>query len=324
MPVFAWPLMALGFIGRHGTVAIALSRLLGCALPFLSATMRPFLDEAVLTMLTLSFLRIGFQALGTEFKAPWTLIAAVAGAMFLLPAAVLWVGDAFGLHENHPDIYLALFIALAVPPITAVPIFAALLRLPGAVALAFMIIAMVATPFAATLHANHFFSEAQLPFDGVTIGLRLAGFLLGAAALAAIIQRLVGRPWLLRWQSQMDGVNVLVLFLFAVAVMDGVGPAIINHPLLILGLLVATFALALGQMGLMRIALFFLDGQKAMAIAMATGLRNMGLMVAALGMSIPEVTWLWFAIGQFPIFFMPWLIQHVRARRGIEPATQQE
>ncbi|MGD1886260.1 MAG: hypothetical protein ACFB01_03880 [Cohaesibacteraceae bacterium] len=90
----------------------------------------------------------------------------------------------------------------------------------------------------------------------------------------------------------------------------------ISTPGLVLGLLVATFLLALGQMVLMRAALWFIDGAKATSIAMATGLRNMGLMVAALGMAIPDTTWLWFAVGQFPIFMMPWIVERIRAVRN--------
>ena len=320
MPLLLAPIHALAFLGRHGTLAIALSLLVGMALPFLAATMRPFLDEAILVLLTLAFLRIGFRALGTEFRTPLPVTLAVLFALFALPALVLWIGQITGLSETNSDLYLALFIALAVPPVTAVPIFAGLLRLPGAIALAFLILAMVATPFAATLHARMFFPPGALPFDGLTIGLRLAGFLLGAAALAAIIQKLAGLDRLERWRAPLDGINVLAMFLFAVAVMDGVGPAIVQTPGLVALLFIATFALALGQIGLMRIALFFMESQKALAIAMATGLRNMGLMVAALGMAIPDITWLWFAIGQFPIFFMPWLIE--LARRGRQSTMQ--
>lgn len=315
MRLFLAPIHALAFLGRHGTLAIALSLLVGMALPFLAATMRPLLDEAILVLLTLAFLRIGFQALGTEFKNPLRVAVAVLFALFALPALALWLGQIIGFNESNPDLYLALFIALAVPPVTAVPIFAGLLRLPGAIALAFLILAMIATPFAATLHARLFFPPDALPFDGLTIGLRLAGFLLGAATLAAIIQKLAGQQRLERWRAPLDGINVLAMFLFAVAVMDGVGPALLRTPGLVALLFIATFALALGQIGLMRLALSFMESQKALAIAMATGLRNMGLMVAALGMAIPDTTWLWFAIGQFPIFFMPWLIELARRNR---------
>lgn len=133
-------LAPLTFLGRHGTLAIALSLLVGAALPFLSATMRPFLDEAILTLLTLAFLRIGFRAVGREFRAPLPVIIATIIAMLIMPGLAFWIAQAIGFDQSHPDLYLALFIALAVPPITAVPIFASLLRLPGAIALAFLIL----------------------------------------------------------------------------------------------------------------------------------------------------------------------------------------
>jgi BASS family bile acid:Na+ symporter len=314
-------LTPLTFLGRHGTLAIALSLLVGTALPFLSAIMRPFLDEAILTLLTLAFLRIGFRAVGREFKSPLPVIIATIIAMLVMPALAFWIAQAFGFDEAHPELYLALFIALAVPPITAVPVFASLLRLPGAIALAFLILCMAATPFIATLHARLFFSAEALPFDGVTIGLRLAGFMAGAIILAAIIKRLIGQDLLERNQTTLDGINVLVMLVFAIAVMDGFGPAILASPGLVASLFVATFALASAQMAVMRIALFFLPADQAMSIAFATGLRNMGLMVAAFGLVIPETTWLWFAVGQFPIYFMPWFIELARRSRQSSQLT---
>lgn len=321
MRLLMLPLSFLAFLGRHGTLAIALSLLIGTALPFLAASLRPFLDEAILMLLTLAFLRIGFRALGDEFKTPFPVIISVIIALLVLPALALWLGRVTGLQENHPGFYLALFIALAVPPITAVPIFASLLRLPGPIALAFLIVAMAATPFVATLHARLFFTPEALPFDGLTIGLRLAGFLIGAGIVAAIIQRIVGLERLARNNQYLGGLNVLVMLVFAIAVMDGFGPAMLTSPGLVAIIFVAVFALALAQMALMRSALWFLPADKATSIAMATGLRNMGLMVAALGMSLPETTWLWFAIGQFPIYFMPWFIELARKVRNPAPAS---
>ncbi|MFK7793461.1 MAG: sodium:proton symporter [Devosiaceae bacterium] len=321
MLVLNAPLRLLTFLGRHGTLAIALSLLVGMALPFLSATIRPLLDEAILTLLTLAFLRIGFRALGAEFKRPLPVLVAMILAMLAIPAAVFTVAQALNLHITQPGLYLALFIALAVPPITAVPIFASLLRLPGAIALAFLILCMAVTPFIASLHVRWFFTENALPFDGLTIGLRLAGFMAGAAVLAIIIKRVLGNDRIERNRTTFDGINVLAMLVFAIAVMDGFGPAILNTPWLVLGLFVATFGLAIMQMAVMRGALFFIPADQANSIAFATGLRNMGLMVAALGLSIPETTWLWFAVGQFPIYFMPWFIELIRRKRQSTEVT---
>ncbi|MBV6656244.1 MAG: sodium:proton symporter [Devosiaceae bacterium] len=314
MNALALPIHWLAFIGRHGTVAVAVSLIIGTCLLFLSASFRPWLNEAVLLLLTLAFLRIGFRALGSELKRPWAVLAAVGFAMLVVPALVFQGARLLDLQQSQPDFYLALFIALAVPPVAAVPIFASLLRLPGAVALTFLILCIIATPFAATAHALVFFEPDALPFDGVAIGLRLAGFLAAAALLAFLIEKIATVERLDRHRAPLDGLNVLGMFVFAVAVMDGVGPALLQTPALVLGLLAATFALAIGQIALMRVLLWFMEGSRALAVAMATGLRNMGLMVASLGVALPETTWLWFAIGQFPIFFMPWMLELFRRK----------
>ncbi len=324
MLILAYPLRFFAFLGRHGTLAIALSLLVGTALPFLSSTIRPLLDEAILTLLTLAFLRIGFRALGQEFRTPLPVLLAMLVAMLILPALVFWAARSAGLDQTHPGLYLALFIALAVPPITAVPIFASLLKLPGAIALAFLIACMVATPFVATLYAKLFFAPGSLPIDGVEIGMRLAVFMALAAMIAIIIRTVVGKERLERNRTTFDGINVLAMLVFAIAVMDGFGAALLQTPGLVASLFVATFTLALVQMAAMRGALFFLPAEQANSLAFAAGLRNMGLMVAALGLSIPETTWLWFAVGQFPIYFMPWFIELARNRRksteGASPA----
>jgi BASS family bile acid:Na+ symporter len=37
----------------------------------------------------------------------------------------------------------------------------------------------------------------------------------------------------------------------------------------------------------------------------------MGLMVAAAGGAVPELTWLYFAVAQFPIYTLPYLLKPV-------------
>jgi BASS family bile acid:Na+ symporter len=46
----------------------------------------------------------------------------------------------------------------------------------------------------------------------------------------------------------------------------------------------------------------------AFALAMMSGQRNMGLMFAATGGAVPELTWLYFAVSQFPIYLSPLML----------------
>jgi hypothetical protein len=44
--------------------------------------------------------------------------------------------------------------------------------------------------------------------------------------------------------------------------------------------------------------------------------RNMGLMLAALGGALPELTWLYFALSQFPIYLSPQMLKPFLRRPG--------
>ncbi len=42
--------------------------------------------------------------------------------------------------------------------------------------------------------------------------------------------------------------------------------------------------------------------------------RNMGLMLAGVDGALPGLTWLYFALAQFPIYLLPWLLGGIAAR----------
>ena len=49
-------------------------------------------------------------------------------------------------------------------------------------------------------------------------------------------------------------------------------------------------------------------------LGLAAGNRNMGLMLAAAGAAVPDLTWLYFAIAQFPIYLMPAMLKPLARR----------
>jgi BASS family bile acid:Na+ symporter len=50
------------------------------------------------------------------------------------------------------------------------------------------------------------------------------------------------------------------------------------------------------------------------ALGLAADSRNMGLMLAAAGSSVPDLTWLYFALAQFPIYLLPQMLKPVARR----------
>ncbi len=49
-------------------------------------------------------------------------------------------------------------------------------------------------------------------------------------------------------------------------------------------------------------------------VGYGAGQRNMGMIVAALGAGVPPSTFLFFALAQFPIYLMPWILSSFAAR----------
>ena len=138
--------------------------------------------------------------------------------------------------------------------------------------------------------------------------------LAGAALFAALVRRIKGQDWVEQQKERIDGMSVIALFVFAVALMDGVAVNILNRPLLVLGLTALAFALALGLIALTYALMLRAGRSAALALGFAVGSRNMGLMLAAAGGAVPEITWLYFAVAQFPVYLLPTLLMPLARR----------
>jgi len=87
--------------------------------------------------------------------------------------------------------------------------------------------------------------------------------------------------------------------------MDGVTGRAVREPLLVGALTLIAFAIAIG-MYVLTTLLFGREGlKKSLALGFSSAHRNMGVMVAAAGSGLPELTWIYFAVAQFPIYLLP-------------------
>jgi len=104
---------------------------------------------------------------------------------------------------------------------------------------------------------------------------------------------------------------------------DGVVLKIFAEPLLLLGLSAVTFIIALGSLGIAMVVLRTIGVDEAFMTGFATGHRNVGLMAAAQsGSFLPDLTWLYFALVQLPIYLTPQIIRAVvAARRSLANRT---
>jgi predicted Na+-dependent transporter len=298
------PAAALAWLGRQGTRAVALSLFAGLALPWLAALFKPAFTPSVFALLTLAFLRVDPSALRRRFARPGLLLAATAWMVVATPLIaglpLVWLGLDRGL-------LVALVFQACAPPVVAASTLAALMGLDQALALAVLTACAIATPASAAVVAAILLGGAT-DISPLGLGLRLFAMLAGAAAIAALVRRVAGRAWIEMQAERIDGLSVIALFVFAVAVMDGVVAQAIARPALLLGLIALAFATSL-VLGASTALIFWRAGRvAALTLALSAGMRNMGLMAAASG-SVPAVTWLYVAMAQFPIYLLPHLVK---------------
>src|SRR5262249_37839428 len=176
--------------------------------------------------------------------------------------------------------------------------------LDAALSLSVFIACTAVTPLTAAV-----FLGPPVEISATALGVKLFALLAGSGLVAALIRRAAGQAWVERQTERIDGLSVISLFAFAAAVMDGVAVQTIARPLMMLGLITLAFATSLG-LGALTALVFARAGRNAaLTLALSAGLRNMGVMVAAAGGLVPELTWLYVGMAQFPVYLLPHLLK---------------
>jgi len=312
MKVLAVPAAVLAFVGRHGTLLAAASIFVGLLVPPLAAVFKPYLGAAIVVMLTLAFLRVDPAELRGHWTRPGLIAAATLWLMLIAPATLGALFLLVGVDRQMPGLYFMLVLQIAAPGLMSSPALAALLGLDVALTLASLIVSTAITPLTASLFTHIFLGTALAA--PLVFGLRLLLIIGGSALVAAIIRRIAGRAWVERQRLRIDGLSVIAMGMFAVAAMDGVTAHFLRDPLLVMGLTLLAFALALGLMAVTALAFLPAGRGRAFAIGLIAGSRNIGLMLTATGFLVPDVAWLYFALAQFPIYLLPHLLKPLARR----------
>jgi Sodium Bile acid symporter family len=303
---------ALALAGRHGTLLAAASIFVGLAVPDLAAAFKPYLGEAIVTMLTLAFLRVDPTELRRHWARPGLIAAATIWTMLVAPTVAGIVFLAFGLDQRAPGLYFMLVLQMSAPGLMSSPALAALLGLDVALTLATLIVSTAVTPFTASLFTHVFLGTALAsPFN---FGLKLFLIIAGCALVGAIIRFVTGQAFIEAQRERIDGLSVIAMATFAIAAMDGVVDRFRTDPLLVIELTALAFALALTMIVLTAWVFLRVGRIRAFAIGLIAGNRNIGLMLAATGFAVPDIAWLYFALAQFPIYLLPHLLKPLARR----------
>jgi BASS family bile acid:Na+ symporter len=312
---------ALAWLGRQGTRAIAAVVLIGIVVPALGALLRPFVTPAIFVLLCIAFLRVDAASLRSYVRRPTLVLAATAWTMLAVPLLFGAICLGLGLDARAPELFLALMLQAVAPPMMAAPAFAALMGFDATLVLASLVTSAALTPVTAPFFAYALIGPA-LALSPAQLGLKLFAILAGSALVAVIGRRLLGMAAITRRKDEIDGINIIVVFVFVAAVMEHAAANFIDAPMATVGLAALAFAVSIAVLGVTAAVFAWAGVERAFMLGLMASQRNMGLMLAATGGALPEFVWLYFALCQFPIYLFPQLLKPLARRlAGRAPVT---
>jgi len=302
----------LDFLGRHARWALPAGVFAGVVLPELAALLRPLLTAVVIGSLTAALLRLDWRRLGAALQRPG-LALLLTGWQIVVSPALVW--SASLLTGLPPDLHLLLVLQAAAPPIGSAPVFALILGLDGALAAVGTVLATLLLPATLT-PVVLLLADTGLRVDLGAFLLRVVLVIGAPFAIAAALRWAIGPQRLRRNDALVGGLNVVLLVVFAIAVMDGVTARLAAEPAYI-GKLLAVACLAARVLHLAAYWAFRWAGARsAFNAAVLSGNRNMGLMLAITAGTAGEAFSHYVAIAQIPMYFAPLLLTPFLRRSG--------
>ncbi len=293
----------LAWIGRHGRWWLAGGVGAGLALPALADWLRPALPVIIGFTLTMSLLRLEFRLVRDYLARPGLLLLAVIVCLIATPLiawALLWLLPI----PAGPDQAVAL-MALA-PPITSAPAFALLVGLQAEFAVAAVLATHALAPLTLPPLALALLGLA-VDISATELALRLATIVGLAFLVSAILKWLLPAAWLTRQAQAIDGLAVIGLLAFAIAVMAGATDILLTRPGYFFAVLGLSF-IANAALQVLGAGLSWRAGPRiALTIGFMAGNCNMGLVLASLGAEAGVDISLYFALAQVPMYCMPLL-----------------
>jgi BASS family bile acid:Na+ symporter len=298
----------LGFLGRYATRFLAGGLLLGIVFPPLATLAKPLLVPTLLIPLTLALVRLDWRAMAAYRQRPKLAAALLVWLLAVSPLLVwlvtTWL-QAFGLPAGLRQ---ALVLMAASSPIVSSVAIALLVGLDATLAIVAVLLATALVPFTLPLMA--------LALLGLTLDIGVGAFMmrLGLFIAAWMLRRWIPESVLAARTDVLDGLTVVNLLLFGLAIMDGVTVYALERPAYVGLAILAAFAFNLLLQAAGAIAFGRLPRRAALTVGLLSGNCNMGLVLVALqGKAEFEVT-IFFALAQVPMYVLPALLEPVYRR----------
>lgn len=315
------PLILLKWLGAHARGCLVVIVLLGVALPAVGNSLKPLLPTAVFLLLLNAFCRIDPASFRALAKRPLLVTAAICWTSVAIPVLVGTGGLLLDLEQSNPELFTGLILQALASPIMASPALAMLMGLDASLILMAMVGSTALLPVTAPLFA-HLFLGTGLVLAPAELAVKLFILIAGSGLVASWVQRFFGLAAIHKRNQELDGANVIILFVFAAVIMCNVGGSVLQRPSTVLYIALLTGLMAL-TLQLLSSLLFWPAGRdNALAMGIMVSQRNMGLLLAVTSSVLPDLAWLYFAMAQFPIYLSAWLLKPVisRLQGGSQPS----
>ncbi len=288
-------------IGRRAPLWLAGGVFLGLVLPDLATTLRPALGPLVGLLLGGSLLRLDWAGLLGHLRRPGNVMMATSWQLVVSPvvvwAATLLLGMPVGLSQS-------LILNAAAPSLVASVTLAQLTGLDAPLAAGLVVATTLFLPLTLT-PVLFWLLGLDLELDLAAFYTRFLVFVALPFALAGILRFILPGRLFSDHAMTIDGFNVLVLVLAALAMMDGVTARLLTAPGTV-ALFLASATLFNGIFQVLGALLFGAGGRhRALSMGLVSGNRNTALiLVLAGGIAHPDLA-LYVAMAQIPIYLLP-------------------
>ncbi|WP_372069329.1 hypothetical protein P7L75_02895 (plasmid) [Tistrella mobilis] len=308
-------------IRRHGAWLMAAGAGLGILLPDLAAAANPALLPLSCLTMFLALLRVEPAAFVAVLRRPGLGIVVIFWILLACPVLVWCLGR---LVLPADDVFLrAMTLIAATPGMMSAAAYGVLLGTDVAlltlVGLPTNILAPVILPAVALLLGG------GAAIDPAVTALRLAVMIGASFGGAFLVTALIGRPRIRRAAPAIDTGITLLVAAVGLAVMHGVGPALVAAPgfmtLAILSTLALNLALQATGFAVFGFAILGpVPVQARLSAALVSGNRNMILLLAAISGQGDRPLELIMAAGQLPLYLSPLIVaplyRRARMRAG--------
>ncbi|MGI9416358.1 MAG: hypothetical protein ACR2RA_00830 [Geminicoccaceae bacterium] len=283
---------------------------LGLLLPPLASFLKPLLIPGIIGPFIIALIRVDWQRLLDHLRQPSITILLL---LWLLILAPILIDGLLGFLPLDRGLHGSLVLMAAASPLMASASLALIIGLDASLAVILTFAATALVPFTLPPIALHLLG-IELDIAVGELMLRLGLLIGGCFAIAWLIRRLLPAGFTERHATSLDGLAILGLMIFAIAIMDGVTALALERPGFVVIAALAVFSLNLFMQAIAALAFAWCGFRQALTAGLISGNRNLGLLLAAMADRASTDLLIVIAVAQLPIYTLPMLQRWLYAR----------